>query len=405
MLKDFTILAVDNLKHRGIRSWLTMLGIFIGIATVVALISLGNALQHGITGQFSSLGADRLIVQNAETGFGPPGSTAVKKLTSHDLDLVRSVPGVEIAVPRFIRTANTVFNKAANFGYISDLPNDKAEAEMVYSTLNLNVASGRPLEYNDRGKVLLGNDYSKDSIFGKPVGVGDTILIQGKSFKVVGILEQSSSFIFNGISIIPNKDLKEILNLGDEIDTIGIKVTSKDIVEQVANEITNKMRRDRNEKPGEEDFSVQTPTQALQSVNTILGIINLIVVGIAAISLVVGGIGIANTMYTSVLERTKEIGTMKAVGAQNKNILSIFILESSFLGLAGGVIGAIIGLGFAFLISFITHKYSTAMGLDVIISWPLLISSITFALAVGTLSGILPAMQASKLKPVDALRQ
>lgn len=143
----------------------------------------------------------------------------------------------------------------------------------------------------------------------------------------------------------------------------------------------------------------------MNTFGTILTIITGFLAGIAAISLVVGGIGIANTMYTSVLERTKEIGTMKAVGAQNKNILSIFILESSFLGLAGGVIGAIIGLGFAFLISFITHKYSTAMGLDVIISWPLLISSITFALAVGTLSGILPAMQASKLKPVDALRQ
>jgi putative ABC transport system permease protein len=405
MIKDYIFLSLDNLKHRGIRSWLTMLGIFIGIAAVVALISLGNALQLAITGQFSSVGPDKLIVQNAETGFGPPGSTAVKKLTSHDLDLIKSVPGVEVAVPRFIRSVKIEFDKGVKFSYAADLPNDKQEAALVYETLNLKAESGKILEYADRGKVLLGHDFTKDTDFGKPVKVGDSITIQGRSFKVIGILEQSGSIIFNGVVILPRKDLKEILNIGDEIDTIAIKVTSKDIAEQVADNIAEKLRRDRKEKVGEEDFSVQTPIQALQSVNTILNIVNLIVAGIAAISLFVGGIGIANTMYTSVLERTKEIGTMKAVGARNKDILLIFLFESGFLGLSGGIIGAIIGLGFALTVSKITYIYYPSLGLDVMISWPLLILAISFSLFVGLISGILPAIQASRLKPVVALRK
>ena len=131
----------------------------------------------------------------------------------------------------------------------------------------------------------------------------------------------------------------------------------------------------------------------------------MIVIGIAAVSLLVGGIGIMNTMYTGVLERTREIGIMKAIGAQNKDILSIFLIESGLLGLVGGVIGSLIGLGLAFSVSKIAGGFLGGSGIKVTISYPLLFGAIAFSLIIGIASGLLPAMQASKLRPVEALRR
>ena len=200
-------------------------------------------------------------------------------------------------------------------------------------------------------------------------------------------------------------DLKELLKIGDEIDIIAAQVTDKNRIQEVGNEIERKLRRDRNEKIGEEDFSVQTPVKALGAVNLVLNIVNIIVIGIAAISLFVGGIGITNSMFTSVLERTKEIGIMKAVGARNKDILLIFLIESGLLGFVGGVVGALIGLGFAFTASFIANQALGATLLEVSISYPLLFAAIAFSLVIGLISGIVPAIQASKLKQTEALRK
>ena len=165
------------------------------------------------------------------------------------------------------------------------------------------------------------------------------------------------------------------------------------------------MRKDRNQDIGEEDFEVQTPIQSLATVNTILNVINIVVIGIALISLLVGGIGIANTMFTSVLERTKEIGIMKAIGAKNSNILSVFMIEAGVLGLVGGIVGAIIGLGLAFAVSKIANAALGSVILSVTPSMPLIFSSIAFALLIGIASGLFPAYQASKLNPVEALRK
>ena len=137
MFTDILKLAFQNLKHRGIRSWLTMLGIFIGIAAVVALISLGSALQKGVTSQFSTLGPDRLIIENIQAGSGPPGSTSVKQLTSHDLNLIQSVSGVNIAIPRLIRSVQIQYNKVTEFTYAADFPDQANEAQLIYSELDL----------------------------------------------------------------------------------------------------------------------------------------------------------------------------------------------------------------------------------------------------------------------------
>ena len=380
-----------------------MLGIFIGIAAVVSLISMGNGLQEAITGQFGELGADKLVVQNAETGFGPPGSTAVTKLTQHDLDIVKRVPGVDFAVPRLIRTASVKYNDEIAFGYLGSVPDKVDEVKIVYDAMNIEIEKGRLLTAGDRNKIVIGSDYVNKT-FGKEVKVGGKLKIQGVEFTVVGIMKRASSFIVNSVILMPTSDMHDILNISDEIDVIAVQVSNKDLVEKTAKEIEDRFRQDRKEKPGEEDFTVQTPQQSLQAVNTILNVINVVVAGIAAISLIVGGIGITNTMYTSVLERTKEIGVMKAIGAKNRDVLIIFLIESALLGLTGGVIGALLGLGMAYLITFIVGIVFPAIDFVILISLPLLFGAVLFALFVGTISGIVPALQASRLRPMEALR-
>ena len=405
MKKDYFILAFGNLKHRGMRSWLTILGVFIGIAAVVALITLGDGLRTAITGQFSTLSADKLIIQNAGTGFGPPGSTVIKKITSHDVDVIQKISGIDEVVPRLIRMVKTEFNKEANFNYMTSVPNNEEEAQVVYDSLNVKTNDGRLLKPEDSGKIVIGSGIADENTFGKKISVGDKILIQGKSFEVTGILEKSSSFQLNQIIIMNEKDMKALLEIGDEYALIVVQVSHSKQTETIAEKISDALRKDRKEKVGEEDFSVQTPLQAISSVDTILNIINLIVGGIAAISLVIGGIGIMNTMYTSVLERTKEIGTMKAIGAKNKEILYIFVIESGMLGLLGGVIGSVLGISLAFGVSGIANSMFGSEILAVQLSYPLIFGAIAFAFTVGLISGLTPAMQASKLKPVEALRK
>ncbi|MEM4625453.1 MAG: ABC transporter permease [Candidatus Pacearchaeota archaeon] len=405
MIKDYFLLALKNLKHRGIRSWLTMLGIFIGIASVVSLISLGNGLQTAITSQFNAISTDTLVLQNSGTGLGPPGSTAVRKLNSNDVKIIKSVSGVREVIPRLIRIAKVEHNRVLDFSYIANIPEKEEQAEIIYSSAKIEIKEGRLLKADDRKKVVLGDSIASNNKFGKEIRVGSKIKIQDTEFEVVGILKRASSFQINSVILMPEKDMKEILDIRDEIDIIIIKIEDKNKAEEIAREITRKIREDRNQKEGEEDFSLRTPLQSIESVNRILNIVNLIVVSIAAISLLVGGIGITNTMYTSVLERTKEIGIMKAIGAQNKDILLIFLIEAGLLGLVGGIVGVVIGLSIAIGIAEITNSIFGNIILEVTVSFPLIIFAILFSLIVGTISGLMPAIQASRLKPVEALRK
>jgi len=404
MVKKYLFLASRNLKRRGLRSWLTMLGIFIGIAAVVSLITLGQGLQAAILGQFGALSTDKLTITNAETGFGPPGSTAVEKLTEHDLEVISRVSGVDEVIPRLLRPVTLEYNKILGFSYAASMPKENNQIEIVYTSFGAEPETGRLLKKEDRGKVLLGHEFAKTEQFDKPITTGSRVKLQGKDFEVIGILKAVSSFQLNLAIMINEEDMKNLLDIGDEYDFIVAQVAKGADIETVAEAIKERLRRDRGLKEGEEDFSVETPLNTLATVNTILLIINIVVIGIALVSLFVGGIGIANTMYTSVLERRKEIGIMKAIGARNSDILLIFLFEAGLLGLIGGIIGVLIGAGLAFGVSFIVN---TSLDLDlfqVSFSPALIIFSVLFSLIIGVISGVLPAKQASKLKPVDALR-
>ena len=155
MINDYFSLAFGNLRHRGLRSWLTILGVFIGIAAVVSLISMGQGLEAAVTGQFGALSVDKLTIQNKGAGFGPPGSTVAVKLNEHDVEVIKGVSDVNLVVPRLIRVGKIEYNKVADFGYFGDIPEDKKLAEIVYESFNSKVAEGKLLEPGDKGKVLL----------------------------------------------------------------------------------------------------------------------------------------------------------------------------------------------------------------------------------------------------------
>ena len=404
MKKEHFSLAFSNLKRRKLRSWLTILGIFIGIAAVVSLISLGDGLRTAVIGQFGSLSVDKLTIQNKGTGFGPPGSTVVEKLNDKDLKAIERVTGVKRAIPRIIRIVGIEYNKILSFGYAADLPIDSKGIEMVYSAFNAETQEGRLLKEGDRKKVLLGYDVANSEDFGKKINVGSKIKINNQEFEVFGILKKSSSFQINIVYIIPREDLEQVLGIKNEYDLIVAEVEDKNKIQEVSEAIKIELRKIRNLKEGEDDFTVQTPIQALASVNTILNLINIVVAGIAGISLVVGGIGIANTMYTSILERRKEIGVMKSIGAKNSDITWIFLIESGLLGLVGGIIGAIVGLSLAFLGAQAANQALGQSLFTVSISYTLIFGSILFSFTIGAISGVLPAIQASKTNVVDALR-
>ena len=224
-------LALNNLKRRRVRSALTLLGIVIGIAAIISLISLGQALQGAITGQFSTLSADKLTIQNSGTGFGPPGSTVVNKLTSYDQKLIERVDHVDEVVPRLIRIGAVEYNKVKTFEYLVNILEDEKKNKIIYDSFGVTVERGRLLNANDRGKVLLGNDFTSLEKFDKQVRVGSQISIQGKSFEVVGILERASSFQVNSVIFMTDEDLKEILKLDDEIDLLVVQVDNEKNVE------------------------------------------------------------------------------------------------------------------------------------------------------------------------------
>ncbi len=402
-MKDHFMLAFSNLKRRGLRSWLTMIGIFIGIAAVVGLISLGQGLQGAINQQFEQLGKDKIIIQSKT--IGPPGSATSEKLilTTKDLEAIKKVRGVEDVVGILMKTSVLKFREESKIVIAMGI--DPKDISLFSEMQSFKIINGRDLKEGDGFKAIVGYNNAVDGkVWKKAIEVGSTIDLEGVKFKVVGILGKTGD-PFNDAGIyVPKETLRQVLNIKNEESEIIAKTQSGFNPSDVADAITRKLRQEREEKKDQETFSVQTSEQLLTTFTNIFGIVQAVLVGIAAISLIVGGIGIMNTMYTSVLERTKEIGTMKAVGAKNSDILQIFLFESGLLGLVGGTIGILLGVGLGKSVQYIA---TVALGTNLLqasINFTLIFGALTFSFLIGTLSGILPAMQAARLKPADALR-
>lgn len=404
MISDYFVLALKTLGHRQLRSWLTVLGIVIGIMAVVALISLGQGLQSAINEQFSAVGTNRVVVQPGGLSFGPPTpGLGTAKITEHDLNLIKKIDGVEDLAGFILNPGKVEFNDKVKFGFIFGVPPEQEKRKLFGERLE--VSSGKNFKLSDRNKAIVGYDLAtKETVFGKKIEIGDKIFVEDKSFDVIGVRKKLGDPGSDNSVIIPIETFRDIFGLEDEFSIINIEVSKTSTPDELAEDIKKEMRKDRNLKEGEEDFQVQTSAELISSFNTILDIVQAVIIGIAAVSLVVGGVGIMNTMYTSVLERTKDIGIMKAVGAKDSDIMILFLIESGILGLVGGIIGVLIGIGIGKLVEFIAFQ---AFGSPLIrASFPLylIIGSLIFSFAIGSIAGLLPSRQASKMNPVDSLR-
>ena len=404
MIKDYFLLSYRNIIKRGLRSWLTMIGIFIGIATVVALIGLGEGLRTAISAQFGLLGTDVLSVQASGLNFaGPPGFAAPTPLTDDLADKIGKLQGVEVSFNRYLNSVSMKFNNVIHSEFTASVPlNEKRK--VFEKMLNLKTSSGRLLKDGDSRKIVLGDNFRHDdNAFKRAILVGDKVEINNGVYEVVGIIEKKGSFILDD-SILMNEDVlrDNIRENDEEVNIIAVKVKDENTINQVKDNIEHLLLKERDVKKGEEDFIVETPQAVLKSLDSTLFAVQMFVVIIAVISLLVGGIGIMNTMYTSVVERTKEIGIMKSIGAKNSAIFSIFFIESGLLGSVGGLVGVAMGLFFAYGAAFVGR---IILGSDLIqaqVSLTLILTALLFSFILGTLFGSLPAYQASKLNLLTA---
>jgi putative ABC transport system permease protein len=403
MIRDQIGLVINSLTSKKTRSYLTLIGIFIGIAAVISLIGLGEGLRNAITGQFGFLGTDILTIQAAGlSNQGPPGSYVVNPLTTDLAAKIERLSNVKAAVNRKIKMGMVGFNDQESMAYIVNAA-DGSSRKLMEKALNMHAAEGRLLKDGDGRKVVIGNSFADDSTFGKAIKTGDTILINGQSFNVVGIMEKKGSFMIDG-AIVMNDDAMNSL-FGDDGTTsiITVQVKDQSMMEQTKLSIEKLLRKERNVKEGEEDFTVKTPQAALDSLNSTLLAVQIFVYVIAGISIVVGAIGITNTMYTSVLERTKDIGIMKSIGAKNSFIFTLFALEAGFFGMIGGIIGIILGASLAYGLSFIGGMVLGTNLIQAKISLWLMLGTLAGSFMIGIVAGLIPAYNASKMQPVEAL--
>ena len=381
-----------------------MIGIIIGIAAVVSLIGIGEGLRAAIISQFDVLATDVLTVQGGGVQAGPPGSGVINPLTEENVEEIERLKGVDMAIGRIIESTKIQFNDRLDFTYTGSMPDGEKRKE-IERIAQLEIKKGRMLKDGDKDVVVLGNNFIKADRFGKPVQLRDKVLIQGKEFKVVGFLEKKGNFIIDNAVVMNEDIMRDLFDKEDEHDLIVVKVESGFEISQAKEKVEDYLRDSRNVEEGEEDFSVDSSEQTLDTLNSTLFAVQVFFYVIAVISIIVGGIGISNTMYTSVLERTKDVGIMKSIGAKNSNIFTLFFLESGLLGTVGGAMGIIIGLMLAYLLVFAGKM---ALGSELIslkISPVLIIGALSFSFLIGTIAGLLPAYRASKMHPVDALRQ
>jgi len=399
---EYFLFALRNLRRKGVRSWLTLLGICIGIAAVVSLISLGDGLKIAVASQFGISSTELITVTAGGSGFSAPGSDVVKPLTKSDVDAIGRISSVDFALARNIETVSVDFNNKVIFTSATSIPD--GDEKNFYKITDLETIGGRLLKDGDSKKVLIGYSLSQGSKngFDKDITAGKKISILGENFTVAGVLKKQGSFVVDGIVFMHNSELENLSKYGDNVDIIAVKVKDKDLINRTKIDIEKLMRERRNVPVDGEDFKVSTPEASLAQVNQILTAIQIFIVIIAFISIIIGAFGIANTMTTSVLERRKEIGIMKSIGAKNSQIFMQFFVESGFLGIIGGVLGILLGISLGYIGTFQINNFFGA-NTSPQLNFGLIFFSLFGSFFIGVLSGIFPAMKAAKQNPVEAL--
>ena len=394
-----------------LRTWLTILGIVIGVAAVISIISISDTMQEKVNAQLSNLGGNIVTVTpgfsrgSATMGMGgpegapppPPGGEGLAEktvLAKRDFQVLKGMPDISL-IDTNIR-GNVKVSYLGKKGTISAIGVD----QKVWSQITTDIIKdGRFLDSADQNVVVIGKSLSS-SFFNKPVGINKMITIENRTFRVVGILDDESNSVYMPIQIayqiISGKE-------NGKYDTLVVKVKNEDQLDETLAKIENKLLISRHVTQNNKDFTIISSKKMQQRRSEMVSSLNTFLLAIAAVSLIVGSVGIANTMFTSVLEKTKEIGIMKAIGARNNDILFIFIFNAAFIGLVGGIIGIFLGAILSYFIPSIMGN-TPLEDTTIIVSLNSIIIALCVSIIVGILAGIIPAYQASKLRPVDALR-
>lgn len=396
---DIIEVAAKNLKRAGIRTFLTLIGVVIGIAAIVSLLSIGQGLSVAIEQQFEQLGSNTIFV--VPSGMRGRDFSTIS-LTQSDIDKIEGTKGVESVVPIYTKSAVLEYN--GQKVSVSIISADAKKTSIFEDTGFFDVSEGSMPSKNDSTGILIGDNVSK-TFFDRELNIRKKVTIDGKEFSVRGILAPQSQNIGGdgpntGGTVFMSLDAFKRITSEAEIKPgiVFVKSISASEVKYTADLIKKDLER----KYGEKSISVSTSEQVLNQINSVLGLLTLFLAGVGGISLIVGGVGIMNAMITSVMERTKEIGVMKALGASDNKILAIFVLEASFIGGVGGIIGIITGYSLASIVA--AFGRNAGFNLIAYMGIEITIGALIFSMLVGMISGLLPAIRAAKLDPVTALR-
>lgn len=403
-------IAFVGLKSKKTRTFLTMLGIIIGIASVIIILSVGSGAQSLILNQIRGFGTNLIsIFPGASEEEGPPPTvfgTVNTDLINEDIDALankKNVPNA-VAVTYYVQGSATMLWKENQF--------DGTFIATTASYLDVHdeiVAEGRFIsedEEKDLARVVVLGSNVKNELFGDVDPIGQTIKIKKHQFKVIGLMRERGVEGFqnqDNLVFIPISTGQKIMLGIDYVSLARVKVDSQENMDRATEDVRLTLREQHNLREGDyDDFSVRSQAQAIEIFSAVTDSLTFFLAAIAAISLLVGGIGIMNIMLISVTERTREVGLRKALGAKSNNILNQFLFEAIVVTLAGGVIGVLFGIFVSWLVAFVANY----MGFDwdFIISIFAIILSCTISIIVGLIFGLYPAWKASKLNPIEALR-
>ena len=397
-------IAIKNLKTRSLRSWLTILGILIGVFLIISLLSLSEGLKETISKQLRSLGSEMIFIMPGDISNPLTMFMGGAKLEKEDLEIIKKTEGVEKVLTMSYQSIVARYEQEGKTVFLAGLPLEEGK-ELLERYQGWSLAQGRWPE-KARREVIIGQQLVKD-IFKKELKVGSEIVIKGIKFKIVGILNSLGSRTDDSFVYMDMNLYQEITGEKKVTAQIAIvKVQDGSDVNKTAQRIKENLQKTRKKTAGGEslDFSVITSERMSGIAGSIMAIIQLMVMIFASIAILVGGIGIMNTMFTSVRERTREIGIMKAVGAKNSSILMIFLIEAGIIGLAGGFGGTILGIVLAKFIEYYGQVHPVFY-FKASLSPGLILFGFIFSFLVGCLSGYFPAKRAAHLKPVEALRR
>jgi len=383
--------ALDALRANRLRSLLTMLGVIIGVAAVVVLVAIGSGAKQEVEAQVEGLGSNIIFVFPGSVEFG--SAPSISRLQLEDVDYLERVVGNPEAV-----TATVSSGESVSVGSTEVFSTISGTNENLPNVFTREVARGEYLTATDvdtrRRVAVLGSGVA-DDLFGDIEPLGRQVTVAGVRFRVIGVFEEAGSAF--GVSRddevhIPITTAQQLFGV-DRIDAMAVKAPTIDDVEPVRRDVLTALR----EKYPDEEFSAVTQSQILGTLGEILGLLTLVLAAIAAISLLVGGVGVSNIMLVSVRERTREIGLRKALGARRRDITLQFLIEAVLLTTVGGVIGMALGIGVSLLANAVSP-------LPALIAWWSPVLAFSVSVAVGVFFGVMPARRAGKLEPVDALR-